>query len=175
MRPDDGSVTHWGQPETWCLAFYRKTKWPWMDKLIPGEFKHVNCFGLAKRTGVWIFLDTKIHRTDLYTCWDNEDMPRVLEIWTRGCDVIEVAAGGGGFSWASRLGLWCVPMVAHVTGIKAGAVFPSGLHRHCLKTGGRMIQNASARPAAEQGVGSSAEGGGALQYRLHADGSRTAD
>ncbi len=135
-------VSNFDLPWTWFAVFHRDCRTWWVARLVPGEFKHVSAVGYSSRTRTWIFFDPAISRTRVFTAFDDDEGEEILAKWFSNATVVEMNVS----PHAARRGLaggWCVPAVAHLLGLRSGAVLPSGLLRDCLSNGGRIVTNAS--------------------------------
>jgi hypothetical protein len=133
-------------PWTWLICFHRDCRTWWINRLVPGRFKHVTAIGYSPIAKVWIFYDPAIDRTRISVMQDGDGTSDVLAAWIRNATVVSVnldVAGHPAGRW--RLGLWCVPIVAQLIGLRSGAVLPSRLLRDCLRHGGRIVQNEGQR------------------------------
>lgn len=147
-RADDGALD---TPWTWLVVFHRDCRTRWVNRLVPGPFKHVSAIGFSPLNQTWIFYDPAIERTKIQIVRDGADATRILARWIAGATVVEMHLRfeERGPRW--RVGLWCVPMIAQLLGIRSGAVLPLGLLRDCLRQGGKVIQDDGGRPGSAAG------------------------
>lgn len=150
------AVTRFDQPWKWLVIFHRECGTFWVNRLVPGRYKHVSAVGWSARTGVWVFYDPAIDKTSILTAHDDEEGLTILAKWIEGATVVQMPLGGGSV-WRWRFGFWCVPAIAHLIGIRSGAVRPSRLLLDCLAQGGRLIQR-DGQPQHE-GIGTQGEAG----------------
>ena len=145
---------------TWFLAFYGRSSVAWLDRLVPGRFKHVSAFGYSHGARVWVFYDFGFTRARVFVLPAGERANAMLGEWTAEASVLKINSGQGRAPWL-RLGFWCVPAMRHLVGVRSGALLPDGLWRDCLQQGagtvfdGRPTRSAAGRP----GTGRAETGG----------------
>lgn len=144
-NPGAGFDTPW----TWFIVFHTDCHTWWLNRLVPGQFKHVTAVGFSSRTRTWMFFDPAMERTKLYTAFNDDEGERLLAQWFAGATVVEMHVSPHA-KRAWRPGGWCVPQVAHLMGLRSGAVLPGGLLRDCLRNGGRIIHDESVNAEARQ-------------------------
>lgn len=140
-----------GEVSTWFLCFDRRST-TWWVRLIPGRYKHVRAFGFVPLMDLWLFFDVTLAGQWLIVARDGSpECEAMIERWWQGCDVLKVKRGRGAVG-ASRLGLWCVPAVAGLVGVRSGALRPDGLWRECIGQGAENLRreplDAEIRPPA---------------------------
>lgn len=142
---------------SWCVAFVDDPRQPrrWWDVFTRPGFRHVEAFGWDADAGVWL----------VYSVFNDSTMVDALTADTADaviggiCAVSSVVLrydmpatpdGGAGL----RLGMWCVPAVAHLLGIRSRALAPHQLYRDLLRRGATPAYEGSlggiiAEPAAD--------------------------
>lgn len=137
------------EPNEWYVVFNRTSANPILSFLACGEFKHVAAFGYLPGVKMWLVYDVQWSGTRVWLA----NQQAIME-WTRGCDILKIAAIRKRMILPGRLGLYCVSAVKHLLGAKCVAVTPSQLYRHILRNGGIVISDARrpASPAARPDV-----------------------
>lgn len=131
-----------GEVSTWFLCFDRSSP-TWWVRLIPGRYKHVRAFGFVPLMGVWVFFDVTLAGQWFVLARDGTDeFEAMVERWWRGADVMKIKRQRGPIGVA-RFGLWCVPAIAGLIGVR-GALRPDGLWRECIRQGGEPLQGTDA-------------------------------
>jgi hypothetical protein len=122
-------------PEEWFVVFKRKSKFRWLNWM-PGRFKH--CFAMAyvEERKCWLFVEFAALSGSAVTLCPDEDADWFLGDASADAVIVKMPArmvkGVG-------LGLWCVPLTAHVIGLKSCALLPDGLFRDCMANGGEIV------------------------------------
>lgn len=125
----------------WFIAFYRTCATEWLGNIIPGKYKHVNCFGWSQRCQVWVFYEVALGETRIRVAPAGTEGDKALAAWTMDADIIQLAkqVSDNKLKFYERLGFWCVPAVKHLVGIPGGALRPDKLWRDCLKANAKVI------------------------------------
>ena len=121
----------------WFVAFHSWTP-TWWVRLIPGRFKHVCVFGYSVQARTWIFLDTSIAAMRVVLLPDGAAAQDMLAHWSANACVLKMRSRDG-LKARLRFGLWCVPAVKLLLGLRGGALLPDGLWRDCLKAGATVV------------------------------------
>jgi hypothetical protein len=139
-----------GEPGSWLVLFAVSTGRPWLDRIIPGKFKHVSAAAWITDTRTWVFYDVTLWRTSVNVL-PMEAGDRLFALATRTHSVLRVPAGEGRV--LLRIGFWCVPAIKHLLGSSSGALLPSRLWRDLVATGAEIVHVFSEDPAerADQG------------------------
>ena len=121
----------------WFVAFH---SWAptWWVRLIPGRFKHVCVFGYSGAARTWIFLDTSLAAMRVILLPDGKVAQDMLAHWSADASVLKIRSRDG-LPSRLRIGLWCVPAVKLLLGLRSGALRPDGLWRDCLKAGATVV------------------------------------
>lgn len=130
----------------WYIAFYPHHG-HWWTKFIPGRWKHCAAFSFSRIARTWVFLDVSIYGVKCIVLPASEDSHLVLAHWTAGAGVLKMPAQCH-LAPRPRLGMWCVPFVKHLIGIKGGAVRPDALWKDCLRQGAEVISDGATQTAA---------------------------
>jgi len=142
---DDPLFNLAAQPKHWQLCFSETGLAPWLDRLIPGRFKHVRAFGFVPLEQLWIFVDCNPIGIQVKAVRDKSAAFDVLiRAWTAGCEVVLVEHRVHRRFWP---GLYCVGVTKRLIGSDSGALLPTTLHRHCLATGGRPFDEPASSAA----------------------------
>jgi hypothetical protein len=141
-----------GAPIHWNVCFCRTGFHPWLDRLLPGEFKHVRAFGYVPLEDTWIFVDSNLAGVTVRAARAGSAvLNSLIAAWIADCEVILMPQR----EYRRLLpGLYCVGLIKRLIGSPSGALLPSGLYRHCLANGGKEFDekrapraNAAADPA----------------------------
>lgn len=127
------------EPKDWYVVFDPVASAKWIDWLACGRFKHVSCFGFVERAQTWVFFDFQLDRSRLYVV-GNHEADILIGAYSTGKTVVRMATPlipDYSKNWTT--GLWCVPAVAHILGLKTCALRPDALFRQCLAQGGEII------------------------------------
>lgn len=127
------------EPKVWFICFGgMKQLSPWDWFLRPG-YRHAFMLGYVPAAGIWIRYEVLFHRTEISL------------ISSQVADLLLTAAQGEGGvltwrvgeakapSWGLRFGLWCVPAIKHVLGVRCVALTPRGLHQWLLRNGAQPL------------------------------------
>lgn len=134
------------EPTAWLLLFSTATGKPWLDRLLPGRFKHVSAAGWVSEAKVWIFYDVSWLRTSLKVLDADAGDARfavrqrghgVLKVW------VEPEIRGAAMM---RAGFWCVPAIKHLIGSRSGALRPDRLWRDLVAANAEIISYETASP-----------------------------
>ncbi|MHA7900779.1 MAG: hypothetical protein ACX94B_13020 [Henriciella sp.] len=119
----------------WHVVFMGGPRRQWWDWFCRPDMRHVLCFGWCEHAQVWVVVDTHTNGTRIRLIPDGAEFLTQLEYWKSfGITVLNVEARGSD-DIRLKMGAWCVPVVASVTGIGAGALRPQGLYRKMLESG----------------------------------------
>lgn len=118
-------------PSEWFVVFWRRAQ-SRVARWLPGEFKHVTACGYSDVTKTWIFVNPRMDRLIVEAIPDAMVELRLAE-WTRDNVVVRVNALPLGSLPRFGLGIWCVPVIGHLVGLRRrGALLPGGLLRNLL-------------------------------------------
>lgn len=126
------------EPESWILVFSRESRVWWVKLLARGRFNHVKAFGYVPATDSWLFVDLGIQRLAIVSLPNTAAADRYFFDFTRDTEMLRFRPIA---SERHRLhpGLWCVPAIKHLIGLRSGALLPSRLWEDCLAAGGEPI------------------------------------
>lgn len=122
-------------PQEWFVVFKYKSALRWCN-WIPGRFHH--CFAMAyiEELKSWVFVEfAPLAGAAIAFCPDTEVNEWLGEA-SRDAVVVKMPAR---MTRGWYCGLWCVPLTAHVIGLKSCALLPDGLFRDCLRQGGEIV------------------------------------
>ena len=124
-------------PIRWQVCFVRRAEMWWVDRFVPGRFKHVSVAGWISDTQTWVFFDINLWRTSVKVLpLEAGDVRYALA--QRHAKVLKVKARRDG-RMLLRFGFWCVPGVKHLLGVRSGALLPAGLWRDLVRSGAEPI------------------------------------
>lgn len=159
------------EPASWLVFFWPSSSRPWVDRLVPGRFKHVSAAGYIAATSTWLFVNPAGPRLMIEAIPDGMEVQR-MEAWARGTTVLLMPGG-------AMRGLWvapartCVSVVASLLGIRSGALRPDGLYRDCLRAGARQVDDAG--PEAGPVAGAAAASRESRKHSIDPAGARDAN
>jgi hypothetical protein len=131
-----------GAPTHWLLCFSRHSATPFANWLPIGTYKHVRACGYVATINTWVFFDPSFSRTTIRVARGDAANELIREFFY-AADVIEMPVGERAGS--PPIFGWCAPAVAHLLGLRCGALRPDALFAHCLRHNGRAL---TAAPAA---------------------------
>jgi hypothetical protein len=142
-----------GQPTRWVLAFRRTADSRLVRWLACGRYKHVSAFAYVAEVDHWVFLDWRLAALDVIVARGTA-AEHYMHHYTRDADLLgmQPRQTGRGF----RCGLWCVPAIKHLIGIRGSALRPDGLWRDCIRQGAEILsydRRSTATAAAGPGAG----------------------
>lgn len=130
------------EPERWVLVFQRESKVWWVRLLAWGKYKHVAAYAYLPGFKAWLIYDVNMVRTSIVVVPDGDEALGYLYDLTRDADLMAIKRGSG----VHRFGrpgiwcMWCVPAIAHLIGLRSGALRPDRLFRDCLRAGGDLLE-----------------------------------
>lgn len=122
------------EPEIWTVVFHPVSSCVWVNRLVPGRFKHVSAFAYVPGVKAWAIYDVQLANTSIVLIPDGQQGREILAALVEGCAQIQIKRQVGRPPLL-RLGFWCVPGVKHLLGLRTGALLPDGLWRHCARHG----------------------------------------
>jgi hypothetical protein len=127
------------EPKEWFIVFHEETdKW-WINALACGRFKHVSVFGKVERSGSWVFYDFHADQAHIMVVGDWEADIAIAYYTQCGPIIRFPRLLADAPRTMLRPGLWCVPAIAHLIGLRTCALRPDTLYRHCLAKGGTLV------------------------------------
>jgi hypothetical protein len=126
-------------PTTWLLIFSGGGD-HWISRLVPGRHKHVCCIGWCPTARTWVFYNVGAYATSVFVIEDGKAAKDMIAKWCAGATVVQMPASRRGRPLWAVFGFWCTTAVAHIVGIRSGAVLPDLLLRHCVRNGGEVVQ-----------------------------------
>jgi hypothetical protein len=132
--------THTGiEPLHWLVLFHTRST-PWVERLVPGKFKHISALGHVADAGAWVSYSYECGRTRISLIREGEDFWRWYEAASEDAAVLRFPAPPFEHGpWRWRLGLSCVSAVKHLLGVRGGALWPDGLWRLLLANGAEIV------------------------------------
>lgn len=156
----------------WTVVFHRKAENRFFDVIAMGHFKHVSAFAWLPEAGHWLIYDVGFRRTRLQMLADTEAAKAVLAAIVTGNATVTIDVREDELPWM-RLGMFCTSAVAHLVGIRSGALRPDTLYRHLVAKGGVVrddVTRETADPRGSEPRSRTGAGAADLAHRL-ADGS----
>lgn len=125
-------------PSKWFVAFRRTSPLQWVQRWVPGEFKHVCCYGFVPGLDVWVFVHPSLNdiglflvpdfASDLYIKRANEDAV-----------VVEFVPPIVNRRRWWKPSLLCTGIVAGVIGARSSALRPDRLLRDLLREHAEIV------------------------------------
>lgn len=140
-----------GTPSRWILAFARRSTSRWVNR-VPGKYKHVMAMGYVAEMDSWVFFDWRLGHADIYAA-RGDGAKQLMAHYADGADLLGMPARRDR-SAAIRCGLWCVPSVKHLVGIRGGALRADALWRDCLRQGAEILSDENQRASRSPGLSS---------------------
>jgi hypothetical protein len=130
--------TSFTEPSHWLVVFHRRST-RWVSRLCPGRFKHVSAVAFVPDARAWVHLSWELGRLRVDVVADAAFDSWFASLVGDGA-VLRVAAPAFDTGpWRPRLGLSCVGAVAHVLGLRGGALFPDSLWRLLRSNGAETV------------------------------------
>lgn len=134
----------------WTVVFHRKAENRFFSAIAMGHFKHVSAFAWLPECGHWLIYDVGFRRTRLKMLPDTEAAKSILAAIVTGNAAITIDVRDTELPWM-RLGMFCTSAVAHLVGIRSGALRPDTLFRHLRAKGGEVRDYGSRETADRRG------------------------
>lgn len=126
-------------PKLWWVCFVgmkKLTPWDWL--LSPG-YRHAFLLGYLPDAQMWLRYEVLFHRTEI-SLVSGDIAGRLLSLAMTEGGVLSWPAGEWQRpTWGLRFGLWCVPAIKHVLGVRCVALTPEALHDWLLRNGGKPL------------------------------------
>ncbi len=122
----------------WLIAFFPETENRWVRMLVPGRYKHVAAFAYAADCRTWVWYEWGWNVAKIRVLPDDENARMLISAWTAGATVVRMDVLRHERA-SFRVGMWCVPAVKHLVGLRSGALLPDALLRDCVKAGAEVI------------------------------------
>jgi len=137
-----------GAPLVWIIVFCRHSSTWWIEAL-PGTYKHVRAYAFVPPLSSWLFYDVSLSGTVIYTAPDGAAAEAYIGEFTRDADLVGFRPVPG----TKRLRIrpfTCVSAIAHLVGVRSGALRPDRLYRDLVAAGGTPL--GQQRPATGPGL-----------------------
>lgn len=123
----------------WLICFAGRDRYaPWDYFLKPG-FRHCFLLGYVPDAKLWIRYEVLYHRTEM-SLISHHIADLYLTVAQYEGAVLRWEPGAPRApSWMLRFGLWCVPAIKHVLGVRCVALTPWGLHEWLLRNGAKPL------------------------------------
>lgn len=136
-----------GVVTTWFVAFHRGTDVGWWRYVVPGRYKHVSLFGYCVPCRTWVFIEVALGGITVQLLPEGTASEAILASLTPDCDVLVIEARPIGVSRPRLRPLSCTSFICDVLGLRRGALLPVSLWRLLLRSGAKIVSEAS-HPAA---------------------------
>ena len=133
----------------WTVVFHRKAESRFFDLIAMGHFKHVSAFAFIPELGIWTIYDVGFRRTRLIHLGDTDHAKTVLAHIVKGNCMVTIETREDNLPLA-RWGLFCTTAIAHLVGVRSGALRPDRLFRHLVAYRG-VVQDDGSREATDSG------------------------
>jgi|SRR5271166_588134 len=143
------------EPATWFLAFFETSSTPWLDRVLPGRFKHVSAFAYVPGACIWVWCDAHWKGLSIVFLPHQGFILQIAPL-TRNATIVKTEKRPlGAMPVSTRFGFYCVPFVKQLIGLRSFALTPDQCYRFIIRTGGAEIANeraqATGRPDAPLG------------------------
>lgn len=119
----------------WHVAFWREVHRPlWIHRLARGPYKHVSAMGYSARCNVWVVYNPDFDGEGIRIVSNDETFLELLKYTQARADLLVIDARPRSHS-ILRPGLYCVPQIIRLTGVRSSALTPTGLFRDCMRAG----------------------------------------
>jgi hypothetical protein len=125
----------------WSVVFHRQSKHLFFRLIAMGEFKHVSALAWIPELGQWWIYDVGFRRTSLKALVDGPAAQSIIAAIVKGNAVVTIDVREDDLPWM-RLGMFCTTAVAHLIGLRSGALRPDALYRHLVAQGGIVSDDA---------------------------------
>lgn len=147
-------ITQYAEEITeWFVVFQTATASGFLDRIIPGKFKHVCAFGWSAGCQVWVFFDPAQRMLHASVApagkLGDEAVSRFIHYRGRESSVLKMARQAGrGRSHFMRGGFWCTSTIAHLLNMPGGALLPDRLWRDCINANAKIVIDGLRRTSA---------------------------
>jgi hypothetical protein len=130
------------EPTHWMLVFWPRAAKDWVNRWVPGRFKHVSAIGYVARTQMWLFYDIQLPRTVIVAVPQDHGGELVAGRFMTNNAVLQMPVNLAGRRWGVMTP-WCVGGIKHLIGLKSCALTPDGLWRDCIANGAEVLSDAT--------------------------------
>ena len=131
------------EPVSWLLVFHPNSTRAWVNRLVPGFYKHVSSVAWFESAQCWIFFDPGLERTQVLALSEDDGVDAYGRL-AGPCGVMRVKVNRSAGPW--RFGIFCVPQIKHLLGIRSGALRPDALWRHLAANGAEILADVRSKP-----------------------------
>jgi hypothetical protein len=142
--------THGVEARRWTVVFHRKADSWFFAAIALGRFKHVSAFAWLPELGIWQFYDVGFRRTRITCQADGVAAHATIAAIMEGNCAVTIAPRDDNLP-LMRLGMFCTTAVAHLVGLRCGALRPDALYRHLIAKGGVVRDDETSRSAPRRG------------------------
>jgi len=122
----------------WFLAFHRSPR-RWVRRFNPTmQFSHVVAFGYAAEIRTRIFPGVRLFGVPLLLLPDEQADP-ALQALVHRATILEAGQKIVAHRWWPRLGLWWLPALSRLVGVRSRARLADALFRDCLAAGAPVV------------------------------------
>jgi hypothetical protein len=134
---DDRSERFKFEPDAWFVFFNGQSDTWWVQRWVPGRFKHVDAVGYCRSAGCWLWVEMLVGRMSVSAVPDDDVGREMLAKHraARKCLLVVPKTKGRVY----RPALNCVTALAHLMGSTSGALLPDRLWRDLLAEGAQEI------------------------------------
>jgi hypothetical protein len=126
------------EPSHWYVFFSEKQDRRWLNRLSWGRFKHVSAMGFVPVANVWLIVDPWFGRLYVEAVPDGPVAEIRLARQLESSVTVKMVRGFGDVPRVRPM-FSCVAVVAHLLGLRSGALRPDTLFRHCVREGGEVL------------------------------------
>jgi hypothetical protein len=135
------------EPRVWTLVFCKSATSKWVQRLVPGKYKHVRAYAYLPAAKAWLFYDVTMIGTSIRLAPDTDETVRtIIYPFTKDADLLSIKHQGP-TRWPPLFG-FCVPAIKHLIGLNSGALLVDAFFRDCLRAGAMRLGDDSGQPSA---------------------------
>jgi hypothetical protein len=144
------------EPFEWLVIFHPHSK-RWVEAICPGRWKHVSAVGFVPGASAWVYASWELARLRLAVI-PAAEIENVMAPLANECGVLRVKRPDFDKGpWQPKGGLFCASMVAHLLGLRHGALLPDTLWRRLVANGAEIASDG--RPVQPEGESARGDAG----------------
>lgn len=124
------------EPVEWLVIFHPTAAAPWMNRFVPGRFKHVSALGYVAAAQCWVYCNFEVTGVRMEVCPGDRD-----KAWLgrrlAGCASLKMRRRHGVRGSVSAM--TCVSAVKMLLGFRCSALRPDGLWRAMRAAGAEIV------------------------------------
>lgn len=121
----------------WHVAFWHTVHRPrWFHALALGPYKHVSALGYSARCNAWVLYNPDCDGEGIRLVKNDETFLPLLDHIKARADLLVTGVSPRSHSLL-RPGLYCVPQIIRLLGVRSGALTPAALFRDLVRSGAK--------------------------------------